>query len=327
MSTDAVSSIGAGGTNMRDYPLYLKRTTGTPIEYDAEDFRQYALQYERSGVLGTGDFKVTQDGSGSTKVSIAAGRAIIQGNSDATNQGKYLVRSTAPVLLTLPAAPSSGTRAYRIVAQVRDGAETGTDYDWVFDYVEGPDTAGTFPDEPASAVTVAKVTRSAGVASILTAAIADYRWRAKLEGVSMSLGYTDMVSGSSAATDNPGTHPSTEYQLIELQLSGVTLVAGYRYVAKVLVHYSAVNPVVYGQYRVRVGSAGGTAGTQKGFVQVSTQGNNVAESVYFEVAWVQATTAYAQFVSVTHQRVNGNTESWVTQAYANGNSHIELIER
>jgi len=139
--------------------------------------------YERPGVLDrdAGHLRVTQRGAGANlSVDVAAGRAAIRGTKVA-GQGTYLCVSTAVENRTVT-APASGARTYRIVARVRDKADTtaasspDTASDWS---IESSFAAGSNPPpEPDSAITLATFTLTSSTTSVTTAMINDVRPRA-----------------------------------------------------------------------------------------------------------------------------------------------------
>lgn len=128
----------------------------------------------REGVVGADDLKVTQRAAGANNtVDVAPGLVVLRGTA-VTGQGKYAARMTGVANLTVP-IPGSGTRTHRIVAQLYDkqsdsNARTGgAQYDWEVMLLQ--DTGSGTPAVPASAFHVALVTSTAGVTSILNAAI------------------------------------------------------------------------------------------------------------------------------------------------------------
>ena len=146
-------------------------------QYSARVTRQLVDEIGTEGVVGAGDFAVTERAAGaSMSVDIAAGRAFIAG-TDQANQGTYLcISESVENVVVEPADPSLG-RIDLVVAQVRDpnaGGVAGDD--WAFVVIEGtPDAAPVAPALPDSAIPLAEVEVNAAVTSILDADITDLR--------------------------------------------------------------------------------------------------------------------------------------------------------
>lgn len=125
---------------------------------------------------------VSQRAAGANlSVDVAVGVAVIEGDDQAF-QGKYLVRSTAVENLAMPAAPATpGDSRYDIVAlAVNDSnaGSAGTPADAAeLIVVQGTPTAGTptLPALPDTAISLARVLRTNGDASVLDSMIADLR--------------------------------------------------------------------------------------------------------------------------------------------------------
>jgi hypothetical protein len=118
------------------------------------------------GVLAPATAVVTQRGAGANfSVDIQPFQAVVRGE-DVTDQGSYLVTNTAVFNLATPAAPGSGTRTHRLVAQVRDkrANATWTTYDWTPVIVT--DTGSGEPAEPPSSETLAHITIASGQANV-----------------------------------------------------------------------------------------------------------------------------------------------------------------
>jgi hypothetical protein len=162
-------------------PLYMQPGIGDPaIQYTAQDDRASLLSavFSREGVLDVdaGQLKVTQRAAGANfSVDIAAGRAAIVGD-DVSDQGTYVVTNTATVNLATPVAPGSGTRVHRVIARVKDKLHNGswTTYEWTLEILQ--DTGSGTPATPASAISLATISITAGQASVTTTPhIADTR--------------------------------------------------------------------------------------------------------------------------------------------------------
>jgi hypothetical protein len=163
-------------------PLAMQAAGGdSTISYSALDLRVLASALYRdeglvlSGSTGVDSLKVTQRAAGANfTVDIAAGFAVIAGD-DVSEQGSYVVRSTATENRTIPAPPGSGTRTHRVVAQIKDKLHNGvyTTYEWTLDVLE--DTGSGTPAVPASAIGLARVAVASGQSSVTNANITDDR--------------------------------------------------------------------------------------------------------------------------------------------------------
>lgn len=147
------------------------------IDYAANETRQLtAALVGGQGVVGGHDLKVVQRGAGANmSVDVNSGHAVVTGD-DTAGQGSYVIyNDTDGFNVTVPAAPGSGTRLHRVVAQIRDKRANGawSTYDWTPLLLA--DTGGGTPAEPASALTLATVSVAAGQASVTNANINDLR--------------------------------------------------------------------------------------------------------------------------------------------------------
>lgn len=162
----------------KPYAMQETLADASDILYTAQELRMYSraiAQMSGNGVLNTGDLAVSQRAAGANfSVDIAAGIAGVLGD-DVTNQGLYYAWNDAVFNLVTPSAPGSGTRVHRVVAQIRDKLHNGawTTYDWTPVLLQ--DTGTGTPAEPASAVTLALVSISAGDLSVTTGSITDKR--------------------------------------------------------------------------------------------------------------------------------------------------------
>lgn len=162
-------------------PLFLQKTgADADVTYSATQYR-YGLApavFPSTGVIdpyGSGGLAVTQRGAGANfSVDIAAGRAAVPGG-DVALQGTYVVANDATVNVATPSAPGSGTRVHRVVLQVRDKLNNGayTTYDGILQVLQ--DTGSGTPATPASAISLATVSISAGQGNVSNANITDTR--------------------------------------------------------------------------------------------------------------------------------------------------------
>jgi len=127
------------------------------------------LMTARDGVTYRNDLLVAQRAAGANfSVDVAQGVVAVSGTSVAY-QGTYLCRSTSSVNVPMPAPPGTGSRTDLVVAQVYDKqADGGSQYGWTPLGVQGTVV-------PPNALALAQVTRTAGEASLLAAALKDVR--------------------------------------------------------------------------------------------------------------------------------------------------------
>lgn len=185
-------------------PLFMQAATGdTAVSYSGQNYRLslIAALCQFTGVIdpiGSGGLLVSQRGAGANmSVDIAAGYAIVPGG-DISLQGSYLCISDAVLNVVVPAAPPSGTRVHRVVAQVRDhlsnsGLYAANVYNWVLNLLA--DTGTGTPALPASAISLALVSVSAAQSSVTGANITDQRawarWALSNVGtLTVNTGYT-----------------------------------------------------------------------------------------------------------------------------------------
>lgn len=125
---------------------------------------------------------VTQTGTPSLSVQVAAGAAVINGD-DSTRQGAYLVENDGPLTVGPVATPHATLpRIDRVVLRVYDQEGTGTggggaaSDEPALEIITGtPASTPSPPAEPPTAVTLALVTVGASASSITNASIADAR--------------------------------------------------------------------------------------------------------------------------------------------------------
>lgn len=210
-------------------PIFMQPATGDPdLAYSGIVLRSmFANLAPNEGVAAGGSLLVHQRAAGANMtVEVDAGSAMIRGD-DVANQGMYSVQSDAVESLTVPAAPASGSRSHRVIAQVQDKLHNAgfTGYTWALRLLE--DTGTGTPAEPASAITLATVAVAAGQASVTDADITDLRSyqplpRTNVTGI--NVGYTTIVVTAnvvSTAVISGLTTPGTNF--IVMALSGSTV--------------------------------------------------------------------------------------------------------
>ncbi len=157
-----------------DTPTWLQNGT-----YSARLDRIFTDVLFSEGVMqvGAGQLLVSQRGAGAdNSVDIAAGYACITGD-DTADQGKYLVRNRATVNLAATAAPVANSRIDLVCLRINDTAAGGpAGNNATFTYVTGVAAASpTPPATPTSAIALARVLRTVGDTTVVTANITDVR--------------------------------------------------------------------------------------------------------------------------------------------------------
>lgn len=153
-------------------PLYLQQRTDHTAEGDRALLTSLV---SNEGVSGSGDLKVTQNGTPGMSVFVAAGKAFVKGD-DNGNQGMYHVWNDATVTLAISAADPTNPRRDLIVARVRDAYYSGVTN--AFDLYVITGTAAASPADPAvpnNCLVLARVAVAAGATSITNANITDLR--------------------------------------------------------------------------------------------------------------------------------------------------------
>lgn len=152
--------------------LYLQQRTDHTAEGDRALLTSFV---SNEGVSGSGDLKVTQNGTPGMSVYVAAGKAFVQGD-DNGSQGLYHVWNDATVTLAISAADATNPRRDLIVARVRDAYYSGATN--AFDLFVITGTPAASPSDPAvpnNCLVLARVAVAALATSITNANITDLR--------------------------------------------------------------------------------------------------------------------------------------------------------
>jgi hypothetical protein len=161
-------------------PTPYKTTGAYTAQADRRVMQTLAGGFE--GVVGSGDLAVSADSPASMRVSVAAGRALVNGDSVA-RQGAYLIENDAALFSPYAeAAHPTNARRDLLVARVYDpspdGGSAGSDavvLEWVKGAEDGSLALGTIPP---SAIPLARAHIAAGASTITSGNLTD--WRAKL---------------------------------------------------------------------------------------------------------------------------------------------------
>ena len=131
--------------------------------------------WRSQGVADYGSMKVSQTGTPSMAVSIAAGHVLINGTETA-NQGLYVAFNDAATTVAIATADPSQPRIDRVVVKVQDSFYSGATNAVSFAVVTGtPAGSPVAPAAPANSLTLALVAVAAGATSIVNANITDSR--------------------------------------------------------------------------------------------------------------------------------------------------------
>lgn len=131
------------------------------------------------GIVGAGDFAVTQNGTPNMSVNVAAGRALIRsGNASSIAAGVYAVLNDATVNVAIAAADPTNPRIDLVVVQVRDTNYGEATNDVRITVITG--TPAASPAVPAltsypNALVLAQIAVAAADTSIVTGDITDKR--------------------------------------------------------------------------------------------------------------------------------------------------------
>lgn len=179
-------------------PLVMQAGGGdATFAYSAQEERAAATAFTaQEGVLW--GLVVSQRAAGANfSVDISAGQALVNGD-DVSGQGTYVITSNAVENRSIPAAPVSGSRIHRVIAQVEDRLHEGTWADYKWDLIVQEDTGGGTPALPDSAIELALVTVTSTTTSITSAEITPSFTRAQLRS-----GLLESVAAAAGRPTNP----------------------------------------------------------------------------------------------------------------------------
>lgn len=160
------------------------------LTYGAEWLRYTAeVSGLQEGVVGADDLKVTAAAAGGMRVDIAAGTAMVKGDSGSpgtgVSQGLYMAVNDAsiPDAVTLPASNGTNPRIDQIALRVRDASDLGTGADdLTLLYLAGSAIAGATLDNrdgaaslPADHLRLADILVPAGSTAVTAGNIRDRR--------------------------------------------------------------------------------------------------------------------------------------------------------
>lgn len=124
------------------------------------------------GIIGTGDFSVTQNGTPNMSVNVGAGFACIAGTNNSPVQGVYNAYNDASVNVIVPTANASFPRIDVICLTIQDAFYSGATNTALLQDIAGVAAASpTVPAVPANSLPLAHIYVGAAVGSILNANI------------------------------------------------------------------------------------------------------------------------------------------------------------
>lgn len=226
-------------------------TLRTPAFNDAKIYGFEWLRYNteidnQEGVLNAGDLKTTAAAGGGMRVDVAAGAALVKGDSGVPgtglSQGLFIVVNDAAIAnaVTLAAAHATLPRIDQIVLRVRDSSDLGSGADdAIIDFVTGTATSGATLDNrngaaalPADCLRLADVLIPAAAVAVIAGNVRDRRLWAK-GAYSLNIRNSTNLSTTSvgqATLDAVNLAPRIECSgapvTIRLSASGVNSTAG-----------------------------------------------------------------------------------------------------
>ena len=130
--------------------------------------------WKTSGVINSGDFTITQNGTPNMTVNVSSGWAAIVGTTQA-NMGVYMAYNDAATSATITTANPSNPRIDLVCVTISDSYYAGTTNTVTFNIVAGtPSATPSVPATPANSLALGQILVGTGVTSILTANITNY---------------------------------------------------------------------------------------------------------------------------------------------------------
>ena len=183
--------------------------------HPAEDVRRFvATTFDNgSGVVGSSDLAVTQNGTPNMSVNVAGGQVVV-GGTEATYQGSYFCENRGTTNLVISAADATNPRRDLIIARVKDAAYSGAVNEWSLEVVTGtPAASPVDPSVPANSFVLARVAVAALASSVTNANITDLRtFVSTLGGAPRNA--TDRVGCAIRRSTNQSVSSSTSFSNI-----------------------------------------------------------------------------------------------------------------
>lgn len=158
-------------------------SVGPPIRADTmepEVFRQLIAIHggmsftsgPPSGIIGSGDFPVTQNGTPNMSVNVGPGFAIVGGTNNTPVQGAYNTYNDAAVNVVVPASNPTNPRIDLICLTIQDAYYSGASNTAIFQDIAGtPAASPGVPATPANSIVLAHIYVGANASTITNSAI------------------------------------------------------------------------------------------------------------------------------------------------------------
>ena len=130
--------------------------------------------WKTTGVVNSGDYTITQNGTPNMTVNVSSGWAAIVGTTQ-SNMGVYMAYNDATTNLTITTANPSNPRIDLVCVTISDAYYVGALNTVAFNVVAGtPAASPALPATPANSIALGQILVGTGVTSILTANITNY---------------------------------------------------------------------------------------------------------------------------------------------------------
>jgi hypothetical protein len=147
--------------------------------------------WKTTGVVNSGDYTITQNGTPNMTVNVSSGWAAIVGTTQ-SNMGVYMAYNDATANLTVTTANPSNPRIDLVCVTISDAYYVGTVNTVAFSVIAGtPAASPSVPATPANSIALGQIAVGTGVTSILTANITNTATQATASiGLSSTGSYT-----------------------------------------------------------------------------------------------------------------------------------------
>ena len=145
-------------------------------QHNSEVLRQILQSLVNPGVVSSGDFAVTANGTPNMSVNVAAGFGVVPGTQSSPVQGAYHAYNDGTVNLAIAAADATNPRHDLVVLSIQDSSYSGSNNQALVQVVTGtPAGSPADPATPANSIVLARVQVNAAVSSITSGNITDLR--------------------------------------------------------------------------------------------------------------------------------------------------------
>lgn len=290
--------------------------------HSAALFRQTVqTQMVGTGVVGSGDLAVTQNGTANMSVNVAPGMVWLPGTlgatsgfgtnvnaqtsyglpSGLTSQGSYCAYQDATVNLAISTADPANPRIDLIVASIQDAQYAGTNNTPVLQVITGtPNPSPSAPSAPASTVVLAQVAVAANATSITSGNITDKRPFYTPRGVNLASGSVPLLVKYYTGSASLGTAWDGVSPLIVQDFSAVVSVSS--------ANFTLNFPIAFpnGLLNLTVTAGDGASGAYNQINPIMAGGSpNTTLSTISGQAWSKAGAAYTGSA-----RINVHAVGW-----------------